>query len=248
MRTSRVAAAVAVAWLSVSAAPAVASGGADIGSAPTAVFGVPEYGDTAADHRGDCASEQSWWTLPVVAGDRVTMAFGGDVAYEDTWPVGTTDATVASASPSRAWIGGDGRGWASLTAPATGTMPVEFTTGGCAAPAGPYDFIAYVKHVVRLSLHPGGRVAPRGHVNVGVRNSDGVAISDPELLVDLQARRPGRRWTTLGTATASHGRARIAYVAPRWMRDRTVYVRAAAYGDQYLPRATRGRSVTFRRR
>jgi hypothetical protein len=66
----------------LAAGSASATARANIASAPTVAYGVQEFGNTATDStplQGLCPDIETdtWWLLPVLAGDAVTINFEG---------------------------------------------------------------------------------------------------------------------------------------------------------------------------
>lgn len=181
-----------------SADQALASGGADIASAPTVTFSQQEFGNTATDYGtrnlGDCETGDSWWTLPVTAGDRVTINYEGGVDYQNAWRVGTNDFNVNNAQTyQQSTIGTNDKREASFSVPRTGNMPLEFwnSPGGfCFGSSynqpGPYDFTAYVVHELRLSLSLRRKTHHHADLMVGVHNPDGVALTSPSFSLGMQ--------------------------------------------------------------
>jgi hypothetical protein len=246
------------------APPVLAAGGKDIASAPLVTFGQQQVGNTATDGGqgpGTAADscpgpkENSWWNLPVTASDAVTIdyttsgqpgASGQHGLY--LYSVGTTDHTVQQTSPEvRSESGTNGKGQIVFTATRSGTMPMVISAFSCYRNdiAGPYNFTAYVRHAVLLSVPRQRSLRRTGTINVTVRNPDGGPISDAGLSVALQVRR-GSSIRTVGRATSANGVASISYRVPASLRRRRVGLRAQAKGDDYITKTSSSQSLKVR--
>jgi hypothetical protein len=224
---------------------ALGAGGNDIASAPAVAYGQQEFGNTATDNgKEGCRGYESWWSLAVLAGDRVTIDFEGPGAqYDIVWPPGTTDFNVNSTQYfQKAEVSDNGKQEATFTATQTGAMPLDFATDDCdfgsTGKPGPYDFTAYVKHSALLSLSRYSSIRRSGTLTVAVHDPDGGAISDPGLAVTLQGRR-GSRWTNLGSGAANQGVATINYAMPQSFRHHKILLRAVASGPNYRSTSTK---------
>jgi hypothetical protein len=225
------------------AAQALAAGGATIAAAPTVAYSQQEFGNTATDSTSaqdlcNGAEQNSWWLLPVTAGDRITIDFqGAGAQYEALYPVGTSDFNVTSASSvEHAELGSNGAQEAVVTVQQDGTMPLDFSTYDCTfgnfGVPGPYNFTVGVQHALVLSL----AVASTNHhrhrttFSLGVHNPDGVAISNPSLRVAVQRLASGK-WVTVGAARPA---GTIPVVWARALRGRWQSVRVEVSGPGYL--------------
>jgi hypothetical protein len=227
---------------------ALAAGGSSIAAAPTMVYGQQEFGNTATDgiftaHDGYA----SWWQLPLIAGDHLTLDFeGAGVQCERIWPVGTNDFNLNGATPVQVAItGSNGKQEVTLTASQDGSMPLEFQAGwpdcdkeGSLGPTGPYDFIANVQHalVVSLSVSKVNRRTHRTTFGLSLHNPDGATVSSPSLRYDVQ-----HRAGTGGWQTTSNLRPTFAFSyrwAPR-QRGKWQYIRVQVHGPGYLTTTSR---------
>lgn len=167
---------VAAMWLLLLPNHASASGAATIASAPTVAYGQQLFGNTASDDGGktlsECVDGESWWTLPVLAGDKVKVDYEGGLDYMQVWDVGTTDFNIHTApSPQQFHIGSNDKEESIVEAPVAGSMPLRFysvneegfcifdVSGDDYAP-GPYDFVASVQHAIATSLTPTSWIYP----------------------------------------------------------------------------------------
>lgn len=232
------------------AAPALADGGKDIASATPVVYGQQQFGNTANGGVDADDDHRSWWALGVTAGDRVTIKW--QAQHLDTalhvLPVGTDDFNFPDADAFASdFLGDTGRSQLAFNAPRTGTMPMEFRVSYKEA-AGPYDFTAYVKHAIRLSVPRAGSRPMTGSIPVGVRNPDGAPMSDPGLFVTLQAKRKrgGKRYRAIGTASAGDGTANVAYKVPAALRGKKVLLRALGGGAAYRAETSSKQTTVFR--
>jgi len=187
----------------------LASGGSNITSAPTVVYGQQEFGNTATDDPpvgGDFNGCSSWWVLDVTAGDKLTVNWQSvsktnSVAAFDAslFSVGINDFNVSNNAVVHAQLKGNGYGQLLYTAPRTGVMPLQSSNYTCSNGGGPYDFTAYVRHALVLGIRT--RASRRSHTTsfiVSVHNPDGALISNPALRAALQ-HRAGGKWQTLQT-------------------------------------------------
>lgn len=228
------------------ASPAAwADGGRTVATAPRAAWNV-HYTGTTVDPGAPCparlGSYFSYWTLRVTKGDRVTVDWGAQ--QKDTilslLPVGTTDATAATAAPADTQTLGEMYGKAELTAQPqrrTGRVPLQVHGFVCDGGGGPYEFTAHVRHAVRLRV--AWRQRLRGHVTVRVTNPDGHPISSRRLRVSIQAFLRGA-WRPAGHASPLAGVARVRLaLRPR----RHVRLRAVASGRGWVERVSATRRV-----
>jgi hypothetical protein len=228
------------------AAPAAATGGRDIASAPAVVYGDQQFGNTATDSDLEsCDVKSSWWLLSTAAGDRITIDFEGDgVANARVWPIGTTDFNLEQTDDvAGRRVGSNGKAELVFKASATGNMPLSFSTydcnGGYSVDPGPYDFTAYVEHGLSLSLSHKANRSRTGTVKVGVHSPEGGDVDDPAITVELQAKRSGSSWKGYGSAPVADSRATISYKLPKSFRKKSISVRAVSTGEGYLKTTSR---------
>jgi hypothetical protein len=239
----------------VSPPAALADGATSIAGAPLVVYGQQQFGNTATggiDRADDCAWRYSSnWLLPVVAGDQVTIDWQaqGIATQLAVLPLGTNDFNVGGTAPTaQDALSAGGRGEVVFTASATGSLPLVFRSrsGGIFCytgnDTGPYDFTAYVRHVVRLGLPVVSSVLRKGTVDVGVHNAEGGPISDPSLLVEVQLK-TGKVWSSVGRAPAVNGVARVPLNIPRHDVGLSFGLRAIAHGASYLDAASSSQRV-----
>ncbi len=68
-----------LACLLIGAPTALADGGPKIAGAPTIPFGEPQFGNTLNGGRSLDGAYNSYWSLPVIAGDQITIEWRGPV-------------------------------------------------------------------------------------------------------------------------------------------------------------------------
>ncbi len=243
-------------------AGALAMGGTGIASAPAVIYDQQEFGNTVTD-RGEGPGEpvsfhldagcyngsSSWWVLPVVAGDQVTVDFEGGASTMLVFPVGTTDFNLHSTDSSlESDMASNDKQQATFSAPASGSMPIDFYD--CGAPIwgqptpGAYDFIAQVQHGLVVAL-TAASVNRRGHstqFHVALHTPEGGPVMDPSLRGDVQRLTNGRwrpvttlappfvfsdRWTPGQHGKWQSMRVRVHGPSYRTAISRTVRVRAA---------------------
>jgi hypothetical protein len=244
MRGIRSAAALAAAFaaLGLSAGPALAAGGSSIGTAPTVGYGQQEFGNTLTDGgtAGACWPEsggESWWLLPVVAGDSVKVDLegptqGGDGFLVEAYPAGTSDYTVsqthAYASVNTSFAD-QSAGQLAFTASSTGVMPMAVV--GCDQP-GTYDFTASDAHkiVLGLSLKGTNRARHRSSFTLQAHRPDGTALSGSGVRATPQLL-SGGRWRNLASGAPPFN---FTVSWPARYRGRWQSVRVVASGSGYL--------------
>jgi hypothetical protein len=150
-------------------ATALAEGGKTIATAPSVVYGQPEFGNTAmgAEYPGKGCGflgfntyRDQFWLLNVTAGDLLSINWGGVNNTElRLYPVGTTDYTVFGESTRTAAeedLNGNNKSQLQYNVPASGVMPLEFSV--CYDPdnetPGPYDFAVTAQHGLSVNLLP----------------------------------------------------------------------------------------------
>jgi hypothetical protein len=223
------------------APPALATGGDSIASAPTVAYGQQEFGNTLTDNnvKADCHG-WSYWLLPVVAGDELTIDYEGQGAQSEAlYPVGTNDFNVTDTETVQtSATGSNDHQQALYTVAQTGIMPLVFYVSqerGCGGPNGPYDFWVYDEHKMVLDLTASSN--RRHHTTtftVAVHTPDGVAIAEAALDATLEMR-VGDSWVRLAT------HAQPFTFSVRWSpRERNVLqtVRAVVSGSGYRTATT----------
>jgi hypothetical protein len=151
-------------------AHALAAGGPTIAKAPTVTFGQQLFGNAATDDEGktlsECVDGESWWTLPVHAGDKVKIDWEGGVDIAQPWSIGTTDFNIQhSQTLGQFKTGTNFKQESFVTSSVSGNIPLRFysvteegfcvlETSGDVVKPGPYDFIATVQHALATALSP----------------------------------------------------------------------------------------------
>lgn len=231
-----------LACLAVATAPAWADGSQTISGAPTVAFGQQEFGNTSSGTQDSDGYFHSYWALPVIAGDSVTIDWeapnyaSGQYPTLRIFPVGTTDYNVGTTETSQYQdLSDNGRNELQFTAPRSGTMPVDFRSScaSCDGGAGPYEFTAAVRHRVLLAVPAKHSLPLHGTVAVTVRDPDGSGVSDAALRISLQVRTAHGAWRAVGAAAPAGGTARIRYVLPSADAGLHLRLRALATGSQY---------------
>lgn len=228
--------------LLLSPTASLAEGGQSIAAAPAVVFGQQEFGSLS--HGAEVGSEhcipvyRSWWTLPVMAGDAVTIDWEAQDRYArlNLFASGTTDFTYPQTSPViRSELNANSKAELTYSASQTGSLPLEIEGGSdssCNAGLGPYAFIASVKHTVRLFIPHRATLPRQGTVPVSVHTAEGGMISDPGLQIDLQLGSHGH-WQTIGHAGVTNSIAAVPVRLPARLRGRRFSLRATAHGSNY---------------
>jgi hypothetical protein len=133
-----------------------ATGGANIASAPTVVFGQHEFGNTDHGSFGGCPDPAEYWLLSLGAGDQATIDWettSEEYAEElNVYPAGTTDFSINNADTLAEFgLGSNDHAESVFHVGATGVYPIVFY-GRCDGAGGPYDFTATVQHALLVTL------------------------------------------------------------------------------------------------
>lgn len=166
-------------------ASAQAEGGASIAAAPTVAYGQQEFGSTATGGYltfGCGPGYRSFWALPVVAGDQVTIDWESTISTTEmvVAPVGTTDYNMAhSDNLTEQALAGNNKNSFQFTAPQTGTMPLWFRScEDIGATPGPYAFTAADQHALATALTPATYIYPNSAIGGTVSLADGSPTPD----------------------------------------------------------------------
>jgi hypothetical protein len=185
---------------------AMADGGSSIASAPTVTYGKQELGNTATGQKaGSCW--RSYWMLPVLAGDQVTVAWEG-VPETDLiiFPVGTTDYTYFQTdSILFQELSANGKNQAQFSASVSGEMPLVFQHCFSEPEPGPYDFTAVDKHGLAAGLTPTTYIYPTSAISGTAHLVDGSAAPDGmvfNLVAKWHSNGQLLRWATSASSAA----------------------------------------------
>lgn len=239
----------------VTAVAALADGAKSIPGAPPIIFGQQHFGNVAngaSASSGPGYGYRSYWALNVRAGDRITIDWETQLVEDrattslSVYPTGTNDFNIENAGPfEKQDPNSGGRNEMVFTAPRSGIMPTVFSYESFDGGAGPYSFITYAQHAVRLALPRSLRLRRRGTLKVRARTPEGGVITDRALKVKVQLRLRGR-WRTVGTAPVANSTAPVRLRISRRLRGRKVRMRAQAGGSGWVTRTTGSRVVRIR--
>jgi hypothetical protein len=225
------------------------SGGVSIAGAPDVTPWVTLNGNTSSDEvtqvssglgpGGSCPGDGEFWVVTLTKGDVLRLQGAGLAPAAQMWldlyPPGTTDETLASASPVLSRPLGD----ATTTAARSGKYPVLIgTSADCGGTDGPFHFAALVTHEALVSLPRPHALTRTGTVSARVTTPDGQPLTDPHLVLTLQAtyRHGGAtRAVVLGRAAAVGGSAAFAYRLPGSVPPGEVTLTVRAKGAAYRP-------------
>lgn len=233
------------------AAPAQADGGNSIASATPVTFGQQEFGNTANGSRaysdGCGTTYRSWWSLSVMAGDRVVIDWEAqqpDYTQLSLYPIGTSDYNLDHTS-SKAFqrSGSNGKNELVYTVASTGTMPLALRA--CGRAGGPYAFTAFVSHGLLLSFPHVSRVRRNSTLRIGVHNPDGAPLGDPGLVVGIEIKSKNK-WKLVGGSRVRNGVAAPQIRLSRKLRGKRVRLRAIGGGPGYTPAVSRSAVVRVR--
>jgi hypothetical protein len=244
--------------IAVVAGPAFADGGQTIAAATPVVIGEQQFGNTANGGAlaGGCYPNNlsvyySWWSLPVIAGDSVTIDWEVSAPASGTaigvWATGTTDFTIEQTKAAQSQdLNSNNKAELKFAAPQTGNMPLAFVVDTlCRGVQGPYDFTATIKHGVLLALPRVSSLRRHSQLRVRAHTPDGGKITDPRLKIDVQIS-TGQTWRTVGTAAVVNSSATVRVRVPASLRSRHVRLRALAHGSNYVRATSVTRRVTVR--
>lgn len=165
-------------------AAASADGGSSIATAPTVAYGQQQIGNTAtgALHKDCCGGGTfySFWGLPVLAGDEVTIDWESVARETDLklMPVGTTDYTFQQTEEAaHDYLKGNNKSQLRYRAPVSGVLPMAFEIEDNDNP-GPYAFTASVQHVLFAALTPTANVYKQSVVAGSATLADGRPAPD----------------------------------------------------------------------
>ncbi len=181
--------AVLVVLVALASAPAraLAAGGTSIASAPAVVYGQQEFGNTATDQHleGSCGFSgdawRSYWTLNVVAGDRLTIDWESSAPKTEIelMPIGTTDFTFLKTEPAASQsLSSNGKNQLQYTAPQSGAMPLYFQACGFENAGGPYDFTATDQHALVVGLQQYAHIKTTSTLWGKASLADGTPVPD----------------------------------------------------------------------
>lgn len=220
-------------------ASALADGGQSIASAPTIIFGQQEFGSTATGAFltfGCGPGYRSFWAMPVLAGDQVTIGWESPVPTTEmvVAPVGTTDANMAYSDNlvEQALVGN--KNSFAFTAPATGTIPMWFRScEDSGAVPGAYFFTATDQHAVVVQLQARRYIRRRAVVRAAAEMANGAPV--PNGLRFFLTAHWGFGGRKQVTAVSSGGRLRFPITFPRRTIGRHVSLRVSRPDDpQFL--------------
>lgn len=179
--------AAALIWAAFAFLPssAAAEGGTSIASAPTVTYGQQQFGNTATGAREDrCENKYfSFWGLPVLAGDEAIVDWESVAKYTQLYlmPVGTTDFTFHQTNAvAEQNLSTNNKNQLRYRAPVTGIVPLVFVYCEYSSedPAGPYTFIASVRHAVFATLAPITNIYKRSTITGSASLVDGTPAPD----------------------------------------------------------------------
>lgn len=239
-----------LALLLLSPTASLAEGGTSIAGAPSVVFGQQEfgnllYGPPDGENTHCIPNYRSWWTVPAIAGDTITIDWEGQNRgdYLQLFTPGISDFTYSKATPvANSNLNDNAKAEVTYTAAQTGNLPLEFIANNdfeCDVLPGPYNFTAFVTHTVRLALPRLARLHRTGVLPVSVHTAEGGVITDPGLQVTVQIKR-GKSWLSVGSTPVTNSVAAVPIAIPSRYRHQKVSLRAVAHGSSYHSASTAG--------
>lgn len=169
--------------LALPQAPAFASGGSSIATAPTIVFGQHTFGTTATGEY-DCGPAE-FWNLSLQPGDQATIDWGAtqrDYARGlYIYPAGTTDFSINNVETlNRYTLGENGKAEAVFSSGTGGNFPLIFVAEGCDDDhnAGPYDFTVTDQHAITATLSQFPHIKPTTTLTATASLVSGAPVPD----------------------------------------------------------------------
>jgi hypothetical protein len=165
-------------------AGASAAGGSNIASAPPVVYGQHTFGTTATGSVENCYPAE-YWSLPMKAGDQVTIDWATsdpDFAYKArVYPAGTTDFSINNISPLEIYyVGSNNHAEAVFKSGVSGSFPLVFIgRDGCSERSpGPYDFTVTIQHALTISLKSYTHIRTTTTIAASANLVDGTTVPD----------------------------------------------------------------------
>ena len=164
-------------------ASASAAGGANIASAPAVVYGQHTFGTTATGSYEKCYPAE-YWTLPMKAGDQVTVDWATanrEYAYKALiYPAGTTDFSINNVNPLEYfYLGSNNHAEAVFSTGIGGSYPLIFAGDECGGPTpGPYDFTATLQRALTISLKNYTHIRTTTVISASASLADGSPVPD----------------------------------------------------------------------
>ena len=193
-------------------ASAAAEGGTSIASAPVIAYGQQQFGNTATGaHEDRCNNKYySYWSLPVLAGDEAIIDWESVAKYTQLWlmPAGTTDFTFHQTSMvAEQGLTSNNKTQLRSRAPVTGVMPLAFTYCEYSSeePAGPYTFIAAVRHAVFATLTPITNIYKSSTITGSASLADGTPAPDGMIFNLVAKWHSGREVLRAATSATTAG-------------------------------------------
>lgn len=168
-------------------AAAMAEGGNSIATAPSVVYGQPEFGNTATGQEleGQFCRYRSYWSLPVTAGDLVTVDWEGTPGTEiKLMPLGTTDYTLFQTEPAVSeGLPSNNKDQVTYNVPVSGAMPLYFRSCPISSDwgegrPGPYSFIVTAQHGLSVNLLPREHVRTNSVIYGSAALASGAPVPD----------------------------------------------------------------------
>lgn len=226
----------------VNASSALAEGANTLNAAPVVAFGQQEFGTltTITSGGGENRTYFSWWLLPLIARDKLTIDWEGQQDEDKLYLYrpGTNEFNYSKEEQTvvaRNELGGAKKTESTYEASETGSFPLAFIFFHDDGPTpGPYSFTAYVIHALSVGLPRVAALHRTGTLTVPVHNPEGGPIENPAVEVELQINARGA-WHKIGTASVTDSAAVIAYRVPGRFRHLHATLRALAHGTGYTP-------------
>jgi hypothetical protein len=163
--------------------PAYASGGSNIATAPTVVFGQHTFGTTATGEY-DCGPAE-FWNLSLQPGDQATIDWGATQrSYANelfVYPAGTTDFSINNVQwLDRYLLGENAKAEAVFSSGTGGNFPLIFAAEDCDEDhhAGPYDFTVTDQHAVTATLRQFPHIRPTTTLTATASLVSGAPVPD----------------------------------------------------------------------
>jgi hypothetical protein len=240
--------AAALAMLPLLVVSAAHAEGTSIATAQAVAFGQQEFGNTINGRlwentnceEGKRKENESYWALSLVVGDELTIDWEAQQPQTklELFPIGTTDFNLGKTAPLvQQGLSSNNKNELKYTdSTVGGAMPLIIHNASCEGTngPGPYSFVVYVLHAVRVYLPRLSTLRPSGAMTVSVRNPEGGNPPGSPLAVELQLA-GGSGWRTIGSGTTSGTSAVVHFKVPSALRHRRATLRALVHGHEYQP-------------